>query len=548
MKEVHLNDPARKGLKEGIDILANAVKVTLGPKGRNVVLSVPYGAPQITKDGVTVADSIELTDPVQNMGAQLIKHAASKQMDACGDGTTTATVLAQALIDEGTKMVAAGANPIDLKKGMEIARDAILTQLDTRSISVKDDVDKIKHVATVSANNDEELGTLIATAILQVGEHGIVSVDNSKSTTTYIEKSQGAQFDRGYLSPYFVNNSQKFTCELADPYIFITDTKLRSTEDVRPALELSVKKGRPLLIIADDVEQQALAMLVVNRLRVNAQVVAVKAPGYGERRYKILEDLAVLTGATFVTEKSGRTASSLKESDLGTTDRVVITKTDTTIIGGHGDSQAIDDRLQLILSEIETFDNDYEKEQHRKRAAAFTGGMAVIYAGAPTELELKEKKDRIDDALQATQAAIKEGILPGGGVSLLRLSDSSFNALLNIDNQDVKHGITMMQNALKAPIKVIAQNAGLSGEVIANNVLNTTAHYKEGEKLDVFNYGYDFNSEQYCDLVEKGIIDPTKVVKATVENAVSVASMVLMTEAVISFVDNKFTHRQEMEM
>lgn len=521
MKQVTFNDEARLKLKEGVDILAKAVKTTLGPKGRNVVIST-YGKPQLTKDGVTVAKNIELEDQLQNQGAQMVKQAAEKTVEQAGDGTTTATVLAQAMVAEGTKLVQSGANPIDLKRGMDKAAAAIVKYLQENTIDIKGDVDRIKQVATVSANNDEDIGTLIASAISQVGDDGVITVDESKSTETYIKKSQGTRIDRGFTSPYFITDPEKQTAEHEDVLVYITDQKLKAVPEILPVLEIAAEKGKPLLVIADEIEAQALSLMVVNRMRTNLPVVAIKAPAFGDRRGKILQDLAILTGATVISDKAGISLTQVKPNHLGNAGKVIVSKTETTIIDGKGDKKSVDKRIKDILAEAKNATSGWEQEKAKERAASMTGGIAVLYVGAPTELELKEKKDRIDDALQATQAALIEGIQPGGGVAYLKADKTQKKP--KAINRDEELGIELVSKAIQSPIKAIAENAGVSGEVVVANVLGSDDYY----------WGYNARTDEYENLVDTGILDPTRVLRVALQNAVSVASMILMTEVSIT--------------
>jgi len=518
-KQIEFNSDARAKLKAGVDALADAVKVTLGPKGRNVVISKQFGAPHVTKDGVTVAKEVVLKDPIENLGAQMVKEVASKTADNAGDGTTTATVLAQALVRDGLKSVAAGANPIDLKRGMDAACGKVIATLKSMSQEVGVDVEKVKQVATISANNDETIGGLIAEAIRVVGRDGVITVEEAKGTETEIKTVEGMQFDRGYLSPYFVTNQEKMTVEMENPYILLVDGKVSSMKELLPVLEPVVQTGRGLLIIADDVDGDALGTLVVNRIRGALKVAAVKAPGFGDKRKAMLEDLAILTGGTVVSEDTGYTLSEVGMEVLGSCEKADITKDKTTIINGYGESEAVQKRIEQIRVEIENTTSDYEKEKLQERLAKLAGGVAVLYIGAATEVEMKEKKDRVDDALAATRAAVEEGIVPGGGVALIRCSSSLKGLAKNVDESA---GVDIVRDALAAPLKQIVANAGGNGDVVAHFVA-------EGKE----SYGYNARTNEYGDMIEMGIVDPTKVTRTAIENAVSIASMVLMTECVI---------------
>jgi len=519
-KQIEFNSDARTKLKSGVDALANAVKVTLGPKGRNVVIGKQFGSPHITKDGVTVAKEIELKDPIENMGAQMVKEVASKTADVAGDGTTTATVLAQALINAGLKNVTAGANPIDLKRGIDKAVAHVIKQLKEISQEVGNNTDKIKQVATISANNDETIGALIAEAMNVVGNDGVITVEEAKGTETEVKTVEGMQFDRGYLSPYFVTNQEKMTTEMDSPLILLLDKKISNMKELLPILEPAVQSGKPLLIIAEDIDGEALGTLVVNRIRGSLKIAAVKAPGFGDKRKEMLQDLAVLTGATVISEDVGLTLAEAKMSYLGTCEKVEITKDKTTIINGNGSSDLIKERIAQIRLQIEQSKSDYEKEKLHERLAKLAGGIAVLYIGAPTETEMKEKKDRVDDALSATRAAVEEGIVPGGGVALIRCIDSldSVNTL----NDDEKLGVAIMRKSLEAPLYQIAANAGANSDMIVHFVQTNTGAY-----------GYNARTNEFGDMLEMGIIDPTKVTRTAVENAASIASMLLMTECVI---------------
>lgn len=520
-KQITFNTEAREKLRAGIDALADAVKVTLGPKGRNVVLQKSFGAPTITKDGVTVAKDIELEDPVENMGAQMLKEVASKTADIAGDGTTTATVLAQAMVQAGMKNVAAGANPMDLKRGIERAVKVIIEDLKKQSESIGDDFEKVKQVGSISANNDNEIGELIADAMKRVSKDGVITVEEAKGTETYMDEVIGMQFDRGYLSPYFVTNADKMITEYENPYILIYDKKISNMQEFLPVLEKVVNAGRPLLIIAEDVESQALGVLVVNRLRAQLKVVAVKAPGFGDRRKAMLEDLAVLTGGTVISEEKGYKLENAELEHLGSAEKITVDKDNTTVVNGKGDDAQIKARVNQIKQQIETTTSDYDREKLQERLAKLAGGVAVLYVGAATEVEMKEKKDRVDDALHATRAAVEEGIVVGGGVALVRAIDAL--AKLKGLNEDENIGIQIVRRALEGPIRIIAENAGVEGSVVMIKVL-------EGKG----SFGYNARTDVYEDLKKAGVIDPTKVTRIAVENAGSIAGMILTTECVIN--------------
>lgn len=521
VKQISFDTDARESLKQGIDALANAVKVTLGPKGRNVVIQKSFGAPAVTKDGVTVAKEIELEDPVANMGAQMVKEVASKTADDAGDGTTTATVLAQALVTAGLKSVAAGSNPMDLKRGIDKAVRAVVEHLKGQSEQIGEDFSKIEQVASISANNDETIGKLIADAMKRVTKDGVITVEEAKGTDTYVEEVIGMQFDRGYLSPYFITDAEKMVAEYENPYLLITDRKINNMQDLVPILERTLQTGRPLLIIAEDVETQALGVLVVNRLRAGLKVVAVKAPGFGDRRKAMLEDIAILTGGTVISEEQGYKLENADLSMLGTCERITVDKDNTTIVGGKGKPEAIKARINQIKQQIETTTSDYDREKLQERLAKLAGGVAVLYVGAATEVEMKEKKDRVDDALHATRAAIEEGIVVGGGVALVR-AISSLDGLKGA-NEDENTGINIVRKALEAPIRVIAENAGIDGSIVFHRVL-------EGEG----GFGYNARTDKFEDLKKAGVIDPTKVTRIALENAASIAGLVLTTECVIN--------------
>ncbi len=520
-KEISFNSDARAKLKSGIDALADAVKVTLGPKGRNVVIQKSFGAPTITKDGVTVAKEIELEDAVENMGAQMVKEVASKTADAAGDGTTTATVLAQAMVSSGMKYVAAGANPMDLKRGIDKAVKSVIENLKGQSEVIGNDFKKIQQVGSISANNDNEIGSLIADAMKRVTKDGVITVEEAKGTDTYVDEVIGMQFDRGYLSPYFITDSENMTAEYENPLILIHDKKISNVQDVVPVLEKAAQAGKPLLIIAEDVESQALGVLVVNRIRAGLKVVAVKAPGFGDRRKAMLEDIAILTGGTVISEEKGYKLENATLDDLGQCEKISIDKDNTTIVNGKGKKKDIEGRIAQIKSQIETTTSDYDKEKLQERLAKLSGGVAVLYVGAATEVEMKEKKDRVDDALHATRAAVEEGIVIGGGVALLRTMPSLDK--IKGENEDEEMGIQIVRKALESPLRTIAENAGVEGSVILQEVLNAKG-----------NKGYNARTHKYEDLKKAGVIDPTKVTRIAIENAGSIAGMVLTTECVIN--------------
>jgi len=497
------------------------VKVTLGPKGRNVVIQKSFGAPVITKDGVSVAKEIELEDPVENMGAQMVKEVASKTADIAGDGTTTATVLAQAMVTAGMKNVTSGANPMDLKRGIDKATKVIIADLKSRSEIIGDDFEKIQQVGSISANNDNEIGSLIADAMKRVTKDGVITVEEAKGTDTYVDEVLGMQFDRGYLSPYFVTNTEDMTTEYENPLILIHDKKISNMQEIVPVLEKAVGAGKPLLIIAEDIESQALGVLVVNRLRAQLKVVAVKAPGFGDRRKAMLQDIAILTGGTVISEEQGYKLENVDLDHLGTCEKIVVDKDNTTIVNGAGDASAIEGRINQIKSQIETTTSDYDREKLQERLAKLAGGVAVLYVGAATEVEMKEKKDRVDDALHATRAAVEEGIVAGGGVALVR-SIAALDSTKG-ENEDENIGIQIVRKALEAPIRLIADNAGAEGSVVLKEVL--------GGKGD---FGYNARTDEYVDMKKAGVIDPTKVTRIALENAASIAGMVLTTECVIN--------------
>ena len=520
-KMIFFDIEARNKMKKGVDTMADAVKVTLGPKGRNVVIEKKFGAPQVTKDGVTVAKEIELEDPIENMGAQMVKEVASKTADVAGDGTTTATVLAQAIVREGLKNVTAGANPMDLKRGIDKAVTAVVENLRKQSEAVGNDSKKIMQVATISANNDSTIGGLIAEAMKRVGKEGVITVEEAKGTDTTVDVVEGMQFDRGYVSPYFVTNSEKMEAELQNPYILIYDKKVSTMKDILHILEKVAQTGRPLLIIAEDLEGEALATLVVNKLRGTIKVAAVKAPGFGDRRKEMLQDLAVLTAGIVVSEEQGFKLENADLTYLGSAESVTINKDNTTIVGGKGKKADITARVNQIKAQIEVTTSDYDKEKLQERLAKLSGGVAVLYIGAATEVEMKEKKDRVDDALHATRAAVEEGIVPGGGVAYIRACETLVK--LTGDNEDETTGIAIVRKAIEAPLRIIVENAGLESSIVVNKI-------KEG-KAD---FGFNARTEKYENLFKAGVIDPTKVTRIALENAASIAGMLLTTECVIA--------------
>ena len=519
-KHIKFDIEARDGLKRGVDALANAVKVTLGPKGRNVIIGKSFGAPQVTKDGVSVAKEIELENELENMGAQMVKEVASKTNDLAGDGTTTATVLAQAIVKEGLKNVAAGANPMDLKRGIDKAVDAIVKDLDKQAKKVGSDSDKIKQVAAISANNDDTIGDLIAKAFGKVGKEGVITVEEAKGMETYVDVVEGMQFDRGYLSPYFVTDADKMIADLENPYILLFDKKISNLQEILPILEPVAQSGRPLLIIAEDVEGQALATLVVNKLRGGLKIAAVKAPGFGDRRKAMLEDIAILTGGIVISEERGFSLENADLSMLGTAETVTIDKDNTTIVNGEGKAADIKARVNQIKAQIETTTSDYDREKLQERLAKLAGGVAVLYVGAASEVEMKEKKDRVDDALHATRAAVEEGIVAGGGVALVRAK--KVLEKITTENLDETTGVQIVNKAIESPLRTIVENAGGEGSVVINKVL-------EGKK----DFGYDAKSDEYVDMLKAGIIDPKKVTRIALENAASVAGMILTTECAL---------------
>ena len=519
-KDIKFDIEARDGLKRGVDALANAVKVTLGPKGRNVIIGKSFGGPNVTKDGVTVAKEIELKDPLENMGAQMVKEVASKTNDLAGDGTTTATVLAQAIVKEGLKNVAAGANPMDLKRGIDKAVEAIVGDLAKQAKVVGSDSEKIKQIASISANNDEVVGDLIAKAFAKVGKEGVITVEEAKGTDTYVDVVEGMQFDRGYLSPYFVTNPEKMEAELENPYILLYDKKVSSLKELLPVLEPVAQSGKPLLIIAEDVDGEALSTLVVNKLRGSLKIAAVKAPGFGDRRKAMLEDIAILTGGTVISEERGFTLENTTIEMLGTAKRVSIDKDNTTIVNGAGDADMIKNRVNQIKGQMEATTSDYDKEKLQERLAKLAGGVAVLYVGAASEVEMKEKKDRVDDALHATRAAVEEGIVAGGGVALLRAKSAL--ASLKADNADEATGIQIISRAVESPLRTIVENAGLEGSVVVAKVADGKG-----------DFGYNAKTDEYVDMLKAGIIDPKKVTRVALENAASVAGMILTTECAL---------------
>jgi chaperonin GroEL len=520
-KQITFDVDAREKLKKGVDALANAVKVTLGPKGRNVIIDKKFGAPAITKDGVTVAKEIELSDAIENMGAQMLKEVASKTADLAGDGTTTATVLAQAIVTAGLKHVAAGANPMDLKRGIDKAVEAVVAELKKMSKTVGDDFQKIEQVATISANNDSFIGKLIAQAMEKVGKDGVITVEEAKGTETEVKTVEGMQFDRGYLSPYFVTNPEKMEAELDNAYILIYDKKISSMKELLPILEKTVQTGRPLLIISEEVDGEALATLVVNKLRGSLKVAAVKAPGFGDRRKAMLEDIAILTGGTLISEERGYKLENADLSYLGQAEKITIDKDNTTIINGVGTKDEITARVNQIKAQIEATTSDYDKEKLQERLAKLAGGVAVLYIGAATEVEMKEKKDRVDDALAATRAAVEEGIVPGGGVAYVRAISALDN--LKTTNEDEAFGANIVKISLEAPLRQIVANAGLEGSIIIHKI-------KEGKD----DFGFNARTEVFENMYAAGVIDPTKVGRVALENAASIAGMLLTTECVLS--------------
>jgi chaperonin GroEL len=520
-KQLFFDLNARNKMKNGVDILANAVKVTLGPKGRNVVLGKKFGAPAVTKDGVSVAKEIELEDPIENMGAQMVKEVASKTADIAGDGTTTATVLAQSIIAEGLKNVAAGANPMDLKRGIDKAVAAVVENLRRQSQTIGNDNARIRQVATISANNDETIGTLIAEAFGKVGNEGVITVEEAKGTDTTVEVVEGMQFDRGYISPYFVTNTEKMQAVLENPYILLSDRKISSMKDLLPVLEKTAQSGRPLLIVAEDLEGEALATLVVNKIRGTLKIAAVKAPGFGDRRKEMLQDIAILTGGTVLSEEQGYKLDTADLNLLGAAESITVDKDNTVIVGGKGDKEAIQARIKQIKAQIANTTSEYDREKLQERLAKLSGGVAVLYVGAATEVEMKEKKDRVDDALHATRAAIQEGIVPGGGTAYIRAITSLTS--LKATSEDEQTGVAIIKRALEEPLRQIVQNSGQEGSIVVQKV-------KEGEK----DFGFNARTGIYEPLLQAGVIDPTKVSRIAIENAASIAALLLTTECVVS--------------
>ena len=519
-EKIKFNIEARNGLKNGVDALANAVKVTLGPKGRNVIISKSFGGPQITKDGVTVAKQVKLDDPLEDMGAQMVKEVASKTNDLAGDGTTTATVLAQAIVTEGLKNVAAGANPMDLKRGIDKAVSLVVNHLKTSTTLVGKSSDMIEQVATISANSDKTIGSLIAKAFIKVGNEGVITVEEAKGMETYVDTVEGMQFDRGYLSPYFVTNQDRMSADLSNPYILIIDKKISVMKDMLPILELVMQSSKSLLIIAEDIDGEALATLVINKIRGGLKVAAVKAPGFGERRKAMLEDVAILTGATVITENGEVSLENADLSILGKAENITVDKDNTTIVNGLGNTQTINDRVNSIKSQIDTIDSDNDKEVLQQRLAKLAGGVAVLYVGAASEIEMREKKDRVDDALAATRAAVEEGVVPGGGVALLRAGKILSTYASPVD--DEMTGVDIVSRAIKAPFRTICKNAGVSADVKLAAVMSKS-----------HGTGYDAKNDEYVDMLEAGIIDPAKVTRIALENAASVAGMILTTECAL---------------
>ena len=519
-KKIEFDLEARDGIKRGVDALANAVKVTLGPKGRNVIIGKAFGAPQVTKDGVTVAKEIELEDALENMGAQMVKEVASKTNDLAGDGTTTATILAQAIVKEGLKNVAAGANPLDLKRGIDKAVESIVAALGKQAVEIGSSSEKISQVASISANNDETIGALITEAFEKVGKEGVITVEEAKGTDTYVDVVEGMQFDRGYISPYFVTDSEKMQTELEAPYILLYDKKISVMKDLLPVLEPVAQSGKPLLIIAEDIDGEALATLVVNKLRGSLKIAAVKAPGFGDRRKAMLEDIAILTGGSVISEERGLSLENVTLDMLGTAEKVSIDKDNTTVVNGNGNSEDIKARVSQIKAQIEASTSDYDKEKLQERLAKLSGGVAVLYVGAPSEVEMKEKKDRVDDALHATRAAIEEGIVAGGGVALLNAKKGL--AKVKASTADEGTGIQIIQSAVEAPLRTIVANSGGEGSVVVSKVL-------EGDD----SFGYNAKDGAYVDMLKAGIIDPKKVTRVALENAASVAGMILTTECAL---------------
>lgn len=525
-KEIKFDIEGRDLLKKGVDALANAVKVTLGPKGRNVILEKKFGAPQVTKDGVTVAKEIELEEPFENIGVQLVKEVASKTNDDAGDGTTTATVLAQSIVTVGMKNVTAGANPMDLKRGIEKAVKSVVENLSSQSKTIGEDNQKIEQVAAISANNDKSIGALIAEAMEKVKKEGVITVEESKTADTYVDVVEGMQFDRGYISPYFVTDTEKMEAILENPYIMLTDKKISTMKDLMPVLEPVAQSGRPLLIIGEDIEGEALATLVVNKLRGSLKIASVKAPGFGDRRKEMLEDIAILTGGTVISEEKGLTLEGATLEMLGNSEKVSIDKENTTIVNGAGDKKNIDARVKQIKQQIENTTSDYDREKLQERLAKLAGGVAVLYVGAASEVEMKEKKDRVEDALSATRAAVEEGIIPGGGVAYVRAIEA-LNKLTG-ENEDQNTGIAIIKRALEEPLRLIVENAGVDGSVVIQKI-------KEGKD----DFGYNASTDKYENLFESGVIDPTKVARIALENAASIGGMFLTTECVVADIPEK---------
>ena len=528
-KDIKFDSDARDGLKRGVDALANAVKVTLGPKGRNVIISKSFGSPTVTKDGVSVAKEVELEDELENMGAQMVKEVASKTNDLAGDGTTTATVLAQSIVKEGIKNVAAGANPMDLKRGIDKAVQAIIIDLEKQAQKVGNSSEKIKQVAAISANNDNTIGDLIATAFEKVGKEGVITVEEAKGMETYVDVVEGMQFDRGYLSPYFVTDADKMIADLENPYILLFDKKISNLNEILPILEPVAQSSRPLLIIAEDVDGQALATLVVNKLRGGLKIAAVKAPGFGDRRKAMLEDIAILTGGTVISEERGFSLENATLDLLGTAETITIDKDNSTIVNGNGDAEAIKARVNQIKAQIETTTSDYDKEKLQERLAKLAGGVAVLYVGAASEVEMKEKKDRVDDALHATRAAVEEGIVAGGGVALVRTKKTLEK--IATENLDETTGIQIVNKAIESPLRTIVENAGGEGSVVVSKVMEGKA-----------DFGYDAKTETYTNMLKAGIIDPKKVTRVALENAASVAGMILTTECALTDIKEESGH------
>ena len=533
-KKIYLNADSRYGLKNGIDALADAVKVTLGPKGRNVVIDRQGIAPIVTKDGVTVAKEIDLEDPIENMGARMVKEVASKTADLAGDGTTTATVLAQAIVTAGLKNVTAGANPMDLKRGIDKAVEVVVSELDKLSIKVGNESDQIKHVAAISANNDDSIGSLIAEAMSKVGTEGVITVEEAKGMETELKVVEGMQFDRGYLSPYFVTDVNKMEAIYETPYILIYDKKISHMKNFLPILEKVVQTGKPFIIVAEDIDSEALSTLVLNKVRGGLKVVAVKAPGFGEKRKEYLSDIAILTGGTFISEEVGKTLENVTIDDLGIAERVIVAKDTTTIVNGYGASEEINERIEAIKTQIDASKSDYEREKMQERLAKLAGGVAILSIGAATEVEMKEKKDRVDDALHATKAAVAEGIVPGGGVALIRASRALSD--IKLDNEDQLTGVRIIERALEEPIRQICANAAVDGSIVIRDIKSS----------DNNNFGYNARTDKYQDLVKNGVIDPKKVTRVALQNAASVASMVLMTECALVNIPEKQNNNTPM--